>query len=328
MKIEEIQKIAHEYFNGTISPGDERVLLAFISESEEHERMFRQWEAEWESHPQKSATIDEAWGNVAAQMMAIDEQAESPQKRTALQVAIRYAQMVAAAVIFLVAGAIGVWQYFAHQPADYFACTAPAGSKTCVVLPDSSRVWLNAGSTLKYSTRFGRSDRHVILDGEAYFEVKKQNGETFTVATYGYDVVVRGTRFDVRAYKDEPRLTTSLLQGKVDIQRGDERLMSLNPGEMAVLDRATGSLTKDVAQADSHGWVRGKMEFDNITFYDLMRIINRQYGVNIHTNSPELGNTVLSVSLRNDETVDDIIEAIRLLGNVKVTRRGKDILVH
>ena len=125
-------------------------------------------------------------------------------------------RLAAAAAVVLLMVMSGVLTYWLkpNQPVQQYALTAPMGSKTHVLLPDSSEVWLNAGSTLRYASDFNEANRNVSLEGEGYFQVKhKQDGQEFTVHTNGYDVVVKGTRFTVTAYADDPMVTTALLQG-------------------------------------------------------------------------------------------------------------------
>lgn len=326
MTTENIKQIAQRYFAGQTTPDEERQLMAFISESDAHQALFRQWEDAWQAAPEEQPATEEAWQQVTAHITEAD--AATTQRPARLRVIRRWVAGVAAAIALLLVGAVAARYYMSMEPETFYTSMAPAGSKSCVTLPDGTTVWLNAGSRLTYSTRFNQDNRRVQLDGQGYFEVRHHEGKTFTVGTRGYDVVVRGTKFDVRAYKDESVVNTTLFQGKVDISQNDETQLSLRPGETAVLDVKTGELRKTIVASDAHGWVSGNIDYDNITFNALARILNRQYDVNIHTNSAQIANMRLSVSLHNDETIDDVIGAITLLGNVKVTRHGKDILVH
>lgn len=316
------------YLAGKAGAEEERAVMDYILAGADNERQFREWEAEWERNPEEAPETEEAWRKVEARMA--DTGSEAEEKHTVRwAVAARWARMAAASVALLVVGALAARYYhLSVEPEQYCVSSAPAGSKSCVSLPDSTKVWLNAGSSLKYSTRFGETGRSVELHGEAYFEVAESGGKTFTVRTDGYDVVVRGTKFNVRAYSDEPAVSTTLFEGRVDISQEDEPKLTLEPGETAVYDKASKSLSKCVGCTGGNGWMNGDIEFDNITFNELAAILNRTFNVNIHADSPAIGNMRLSVSLHNHETVDDVVEAIRLLGKVKITRHGKDILVH
>ena len=145
----------------------------------------------------------------------------------------------------LTAGAtLGIWNIASLSTTeDYFVFEAPYGEKSKMTLADGTVVWLNAGSILKYSDKFNERNRKVILSGEAYFEVTKKEKAEFTVQTCGYDVVVKGTKFDVSAYPEDSVVTTALIEGVVEIHRGEQR-MEMIPGEFVKLDMATGKITR------------------------------------------------------------------------------------
>ena len=100
--------------------------------------------------------------------------------------------------------------------------------KSKVVLSDGTVVWLNAGSTLKYSNKFNTANRKVELNGEDILKSQRRREATFIVQTHGYDVVVKGTKFDVSAYADDPFISTTLLEGSVELNyKGTPVMMSL-----------------------------------------------------------------------------------------------------
>lgn len=323
-----MKNLVYKYFAGTSTNEEEQKIFDYINANDDNEQQFREWESEWEEHSEVAPSTEEAWQKLENSMMDIDSKAEETPVRNRWNIAMRWTRRVAASIIFIVVGALAAYYYMSSEPEQYYVSTTPIGSKSCVNLPDGTKVWLNAGSRLKYSTRFNESNRKVELQGEAYFEVTKHDGNIFTVSTEGYNVVVKGTKFDVRAYSDEPMVSTTLFEGKVDINQNEEAKLSLKPGETAIYNKVSKDLSKCVGCASGIGWINGNIEFDNITFNQLALILNRTFDVNIHTDSPTIGNMRLSVSLHNNETVDDVVEAIRLLGNVKITKRGKDIFVH
>lgn len=162
----------------------------------------------------------------------------------------------------------------------------PRGGEYQVVLPDGSHVWLNAGSSLKYPTRFTGMTRRVELHGEAYFEVSHQsataNHQTkrpFVVATAHQEIEVLGTHFNVSAYADDIMTKTTLLEGKVRVMAGkgnQQKAVTLKPGEQATL---TGE-DFQVAQADIEeviAWQRGYIVGHSMTFDQLLKKLSRWY---------------------------------------------------
>ena len=90
--------------------------------------------------------------------------------------------------------------------------TAPLGSTSEIVLPDSSRVWLNAGSRIKYTTTFNQNNRMLYLEGEGYFRVAKNKQLPFVVDAYGFEVKAIGTEFNVKAYKEDAIIETTMVR--------------------------------------------------------------------------------------------------------------------
>jgi len=100
---------------------------------------------------------------------------------------------------------------------SYCEVSAPLGAITEVTLPDGSTVWLNAGSRLKYSTRFNVDNRDVALEGEGYFKVAKNKELPFFVNAYGFEVEALGAEFNVKAYPEDTKIETFLVEGKVEL---------------------------------------------------------------------------------------------------------------
>lgn len=311
--------IARRYFEGTISPEEEVALLKYLKQDEQHMSSFREWEAEW----QGSHFMDEHTRQAFNQVMA---RTEKPARRARIVTLRRVAAAAAVVALMVISGVLTAW-LMSQQPAQQFALTAPRGSKTHVLLPDSSEVWLNAGSTLRYASDFNRSNRNVSLEGEGYFQVKhKQDGQEFTVHTNGYDVVVKGTRFTVSAYADDATVTTALLQGRVCISRGEDQLM-MKPGEMVTLNRKTGQLTKQSGTDELHVWTNAGANYGEITLGDFAKILSRQYDVDIDIQSAALKATRLSISITSEMKLEDLLQALRQVTGTKIARYGRHVVI-
>lgn len=158
----------------------------------------------------------------------------------------------------------------------------PAGGTYSLQLSDGSEVFLNSSSTLKFPVCFAKGERKVLLDGEAYFEVAHDAAKPFRVQSGEQIVQVLGTRFNVNAYKNEPLIKTTLLEGSVKVsQRNSMASRLLKPGQEARLS-GTGEMT--VATADTVqalGWRKGFFVFNDLQLVDIMRQLERWYNVNI-----------------------------------------------
>lgn len=316
----EMKQLAIRYFEGQISREEENVLFDFVQQSEENRVLFHSWEAEWSDQHEVDAETEQAWQFLASRIIGEDVK---PVKVVNLW---RNIVAVAAVALLIVGTALTTWYITSNAPESYYAVTAPQGSRSRLVLPDGSRVWLNAGSTLRYSTQFSQKNRKVELNGEGYFEVAKHHGAEFVVKTCGYDVVVKGTHFDVSAYKDDEYITTTLMEGSVMINRGEDHLL-MKPGEMVKLDVNTGELIKSTFSDNTNAWMQNMADYEEITLNDFAKILSRQYAVDIHIQSAVLRQAKFSISLRNKETIDEVLDALNRVMDMKVHRVGKDIYI-
>lgn len=316
---EEYHQLAQYYFQGHITDNDEQRLFLWLNNQPQHLLLFRQWEQEWaENHEIDPATIS-AWQEVSTRTL---EPLYREKKHR------RFRRLVAAAAVLalLSLGGVSAWLIGTNPSEQMFTVASPMGSKSRIVLPDSSVVWLNAGSTLSYGSKFNERNRNVTLSGQGYFEVRhKADNREFTVHTNGYDVVVKGTRFTVTAYESDPTVTTSLLQGSVRIDIKNNGLMMV-PGETVTLDRSTGKLTK-VSNEARNVWMGTSADYGDITLEAFAAIMERQYDVDIDIRSPRLRKTVLSISINNDMKLPDLLVALKKVTQMKVERHGRKVTI-
>ncbi|PST82521.1 hypothetical protein C7T94_07545 [Pedobacter yulinensis] len=167
---------------------------------------------------------------------------------------------------------------------DYHTISTPRGGQYQVDLPDGSRVWLNAASSIRFPLRFGREARQVQIKGEVYFEVAKQQHAgkktPFIVESAGQQIEVLGTHFNVNAYENEPGTRTTLLEGSVRVKKtetGETAL--LRPGQQAVLAGSVQVHTADTENAVA--WQKGYFAFNNETVESIMRTVARWYDVDV-----------------------------------------------
>jgi transmembrane sensor len=220
------------------------------------------------------------------------------------------------------------------------------GSKTRMILPDSSVVWLNAGSKLTYNEHFGITNRSTTLTGEAYFDVKKST-IPFTIMANGLHIKVLGTAFNVRSYPDENRTETSLIRGRVEIthdQRPGE-IFILKPNEKLVIaneneeqkPQATTQITepKVVLSSLTHtpdnsivetSWVDNKLVFQDESFEEVARKMEKWYNVRIELKDEQLGRVRLGGTFEN-ENIRQALDALRIATHFNYTINENTILI-
>lgn len=174
--------------------------------------------------------------------------------------------------------------YDAAQAADitYNTMTTPRGRKFQLLLPDGTKVWMNAGSSLRFPTAFTGSERRVEMTGEAYFEVAKDAKHPFFVTINGQtDVQALGTEFNIHAYADEQHINATLLEGSVRVRNGNNSRV-LTPGQQARIPHENGSMTivePDLDQVTA--WKSGYFNFQNAPLREVMRQLARWYDIEV-----------------------------------------------
>ena len=167
------------------------------------------------------------------------------------------------------------------------------GMITSVVLPDSSRVWLNSESYLKYPVRFARDERKVVLQGEGYFSVKKDARSRFIVETpHNTQIQVLGPEFNVEAYEKENEVNTTLVSGKVlfrYVTPSASRFLSLSPGEKITYDFAQGKAAISRASVFSDiAWKDGKIILYKTLLEEALHKLSKRFNVDFVLTNPAL----------------------------------------
>ncbi|WP_164714125.1 FecR family protein [Chitinophaga rhizosphaerae] len=203
--------------------------------------------------------------------------------------------------------------------------TTPAGCQFRLILADGSKVWLNAASSIRFPTAFRGEDRIVELEGEAYLEVSKDAARPFRVITRGMTVHVLGTHFNINAYKDEPVIRTSLLEGAVRVA-GNGQSEVLSPGQQAQV-RQNGKMyvADGVDMRAVTAWKEGRFNFSGEPITEVMREIQRWYGAEIIYNGEVKHHFVGSIP--RNLPVSRVLEMLEMTGRVRFEIDGKKITV-
>ncbi|WP_281636507.1 FecR family protein [Flavobacterium marginilacus] len=194
--------------------------------------------------------------------------------------------------------------------------TIPRGGQFFVQLADSTKVWLNSESQLKYPVAFtdGETRQVELLYGEAYFEVSpstKHKGSKFKVKTQEQNVEVIGTEFNIKAYKDETTIYTTLVKGKVAVSNSGSKAI-LAPDEQSRISSSNGSIA--VAEVDVYNeisWRKGLFVFKGMPLKDIARVLSRWYDTDIVFADPALGNVKFNGVLNKNQNLEDILTTIK-----------------
>ena len=244
---------------------------------------------------------------------------------------VRSYWFAAAASLLLLFTVGGYWLGQSHmfsvfnQRADIIEFDTPKGQQSELILPDGTFVALNYDSKLKYRISRNNKLQEVELDGEAFFKVTENKSRTFRVITSNMSVNVLGTEFNVKAYKSDIEIETTLLKGSVEIKDipDQERSVLLKPGEKWSYNKVEKTQTLiGVNPGMSTLWRNGEYYFDKISFGELAKTLERMYKVNIHFQDSSLENEVYSGSVYQKDKIDVLFEFINL--SVPITIKTED----
>jgi ferric-dicitrate binding protein FerR (iron transport regulator) len=208
-------------------------------------------------------------------------------------------------------------------PAAHQTLFVPAGQRAELSLPDGSRVWLNAQSSLSYPSRFEEGNRIVTLDGEAYFSVEPDSAHPFTVKTKRLDVQVLGTEFCVVAYKDSPVSEVSLLKGSVALKPAHTAQTLIMKANEHIRLEGNTLHTSTIADYDRFRWREGLICFHNETVGSIFEKLELYFGVKINVQKKPILKYRYSGKFRTKDGVEQVLKVLQLEQHFTYTRDGE-----
>lgn len=210
--------------------------------------------------------------------------------------------------------------------------SANTGSITRVLLPDSTVVYLNARSSLRYPQQFNSNKREVSLEGEGYFEVVHQPSCPFIVSlAQGKKIEVLGTKFNIDAYADQPFVATTLVDGSVHFlsETGDKEVGTvLKPGQKVVCEKATNILKLyEVDPFTETAWKDGKLIFNNTPLPEVVHQLEKTFNVHITLRSSILRKYSFTGTF-DEQTLEPILESFEVSSHIHWQYMGTDTLTH
>lgn len=196
----------------------------------------------------------------------------------------------------------------------------PRGAEYQLVLSDGTKVWLNSDTELTYTVPFVGTERRVALKGEAYFDVTPDKDLPFIVMTGNQEVQVLGTEFNVSAYRDESTITTTLVEGKVQVSDNvSHEKKYLLPNEQSVLNKQTDAISKKKVDAYSYiAWKEGRFVFNNVTLEEFLFKVSRWYNVEVYFDNESLKNLSFTGDLPRYSDMTSILKIIEAEMSVQI----------
>jgi transmembrane sensor len=210
---------------------------------------------------------------------------------------------------------------------EYHSISTPRAGQFEIILPDATHVWLNSASSLKFPLQFSGNERNVILTGEAYFEVARNNKMPFKVQSGVQSVTVLGTHFNIKAYQGEESVFTTLVEGSVKVQNEKTTEQKiLTPGHQSVITADEQGIVVSNADLDQVlSWKNGYFIFDNQDIKSIMTLVSRWYDVdveyNLHSDERFGGTFSRSTDLK------ELLSNLESLGKTRFKLKERKVIV-
>jgi ferric-dicitrate binding protein FerR (iron transport regulator) len=236
---------------------------------------------------------------------------------------------------------------------NYNEIVAKRGTKTKIILPDGSQVWLNSDSKLSYGARFNDTIREVSLEGEAYFDVIKDKKRPFVVMTNALNIRVLGTAFNIKSYAQDATIETTLIRGMIEVRKNNEpatKKIVLTPNEKLVYNKSEAllvrsnneqntiakkleslsitTLSKNIPDSSrvETAWIYGRLVFDGDSFETLAEKMERWYNIKITIQNQSISNNRFS-GVFEKENVEEAFKALQLITMFKYDIHDNEILI-
>jgi ferric-dicitrate binding protein FerR (iron transport regulator) len=293
-------EILHRFFNGTASLSEEEEVKLWLAADPQNERILNR---ERKIFDIMTLMPDSMTPEVSMEVKA-------PLSRRLLREAVK-----AAVVAAVVLSGVYLWDSSRRGANRSLlqTVTVPAGQRVQLVLPDGSRVWLNAQTEVSYPPDFGKDSRMVNLRGEAYFEVSAGAKYPFVVKTPAGEARAAGSKFNVEYYASEGIFRTTLMSGKVMVASAESPgiEISLLPGKMLSLQAGGRFVEEAVHDYARYRWIEGLICFREASFIDVMKAFEKYYGASIRVRNESLGRYVFTGKFRHTDGVEYALRVLQ-----------------
>ncbi|MCH3982264.1 MAG: FecR family protein [Prevotella sp.] len=303
----DIDKLVGFYLDGSIKEDDFETLKQWTSASEENKSYVRNI---IEMYFSLMVQSDKTYYNKLAAFRRLEDHIQETKAQSPFKWKI-FVSTIAATILFLLIPFTLYDQHRQHQMNDVTTLKVPDGSQLSCVLPDGTKITLNSGSELSYSRGFGIVNRDIRMKGEGYFDVVHKEDIPFTINSNYMKMTDLGTKFYFRDYSNETRIRVRLVDGKVSVHNNMIKTddVFLNPGEILILDKATGKITTTIAnkvaqQQDDLNLI----EFDNLPLAQIAEILSRMYGVKLSIVPTSQNKRFYGSFNRKTDTFQDVLD--------------------
>ena len=352
----EMENLILRYLSGGVSDREAHQLEVWLQEKEKNRQLFSLHKKIWLS---SSILARYDADKIKKDRKKVDLKIHNYELQRSLDRATRRIKTFAyAASATLLLGVISVLYLLHHATSAQQHLTSlggeievPYGSKSLITLPDGSKVWVNAGSKITYPADFGLTSRNVYLTGEAYFDVAKMEEIPFFVNTDVMKIKVYGTAFNVKAYKDDDLVETTLDHGAISIFHNNtpDREISVEPKQKITIRRntqknpissstSTSAITTLSAKTENldiqelknteviTAWKDNRLVFEQEPLWSLAKQLERRYNVQIRFSDEKI-KEIRHTAVIKEMPIDQILEAISMTSPISYQIKGTEVIL-
>lgn len=337
MAKEELRDLLQSYLSGNCPPNDQ-VKLAQIIRDMEDDALNNELRILWDQQEIAHKLSDKKAASILSHILKKD----TPQKTFNIinrNRKRRYVRAIGiAASILLILGGIGFWGLKSYNQTpiiiqkEVIAYSQTTPYARHIMLPDSSRIILEANSTLTISRDFNQSTRTVELKGEAYFDVRHNPGKPFIINSGELKTTVLGTAFNIKAWPKEKQISIVVTRGKVMVQSPQKTLALLTKNQEITYnkeDKASDKENKVEAKKIVTDWTKKEMDFNAINLENIIKAISKRYQKTIIIKNRALAQNKLVVSFNGTETLENVLSTLcQITDNAQYKVENDDIIIY
>lgn len=317
---------------GDASLEEEALLREWISESDANKRHFDSMKQIWDSSSFVDCKRQFDWS--VPYLKWLSRVRSGVDTRMSKRFGIRYAcaSCVGALLFGVLAFLLSRGTAFgsAETEVAVVTVTSPMATLSKIVLPDGSVAVLSGGSSISYIEGFSDGLRTVNMSGKAYFDVAHDSEHPFTVSSDNLKVKVRGTRFTFSDYVGDASASVTLVEGKVDVELDESKLVTLLPADRLTYNKADRQTIISVVDTVAESlWSQGILLFDEVLLTDVAKVLQQTYGREIEVRGAEAKTMLINGRFSSKtQSLFDILDLFGSTGRIKYTLQGEKIVLY
>lgn len=315
MDIGKIRQLLKRYLYGSTNAGENDIVERWYNSFDREEPVV------FPDAQKESGVKDEIWSKIEPEISG----------RTSVLSSIVSPWLKVAAVVVLVscAGIFLVEKFSSGRSASLFSdISTVAGERKTVKIKDGSVLILNAGSHIRIGKDMSTSRAVEIVDGEVYFDVKKDAERPFIVRSGQMVTRVLGTSFNVTAYSALSSMNVQVTGGKVSVLIPGKKLRYLNKDEQLIFSKARGEINVHPFNPATISWTVGRLFLDDVSFDDMAVLMRKNFGIAVLAANEKLRNNRYTTELNTSMKAREVVEVLAAVHNLKIKKEGKDFLLY